>query len=58
MKSIANKVGKAVLSGALATSLIVATAAPSHAKGHRTAVLVGTILLGTAVIVAASKRRR
>ncbi len=57
MANIANKLGKAAISGALALSLMTATAVPSHAKGHKTAVLVGTILLGTAIIVAASKRR-
>ena len=57
MTNIANKFGKAAISGALALSLMTATAVPSHARGHKTAVLVGTILLGTAIIVAASKRR-
>ena len=57
MTNIANKLGKAAISGALALSLIPASAAPSHARGHKTAVLTGTILLGTTVIVAASKGR-
>lgn len=57
MKAIASKFGKAAMSGVLALSIISASTMPSHARGHRTAVLVGTILLGTALIVAASRRR-
>lgn len=56
MRNIANKLGKAAVSGVLALSLVTASAIPSQAKGHKTAVLVGTILLGTAIIVAASKK--
>ena len=56
MTNIANKLGKAAVSGVLAMSLVSASVVPSHARGHKTAVPAGTMLPGTAIIGAGKGR--
>jgi hypothetical protein len=57
MRYLTNAFGKTVMSAALALTVIAGSAAPSHAGGRKAALIVGTALVGAALIVAVSKRR-